>query len=208
MADFVCDCWHCADDSDRLAARLAAAKEDPGLMEVFDIACGSRPQKKDIVPLFDFAASEAAEYISLLSCRDNSVDDEIGLKVAELIEKSEVLESVHINGNRLTIAAISAIIKALQVNTSVRDLHLFDNWFCVTPQIEELCTFALWVNPARPEMFKLALYRAEGDEFLLERFQKNAKARGHPPLQMILAVYDRKMTVRGNNRFAPVRRIQ
>lgn len=208
MAEFECDCRDCIESSESKAALLAIYKRDPSQMDFLGIIANSRPQKKDILPLFEFAAAECAEYVTLLCCRDNFIDDDVGVKVAELIEKSEVLRSVYINGNRLTNKTLIAILQALQVNTSLVELHVYDNWLCMTPQIKELLTFALWLNPLRPVDFKFNFYRDQGDEFILDRAREDVANRGHPSLQMILAVYDRKMTVSRRNPFAPVRRIQ
>ncbi|MFY7868662.1 MAG: hypothetical protein ACOVQN_04105 [Exiguobacterium sp.] len=208
MAEFECDCRDCIESSESKAALLAIYKEDPAQMDFLGIIAKSRPHKKDVLPLFEFAAAEAAEYVTLVDCRKNAIDDDVGVKVAELIEKSEVLESVYINGNRLTNKTLIAIFQALQVNTSVKELFVHNNWFCMTPQIKELLTFALWINPMRPVDFKFSFYRDYGDEFILDRAREEVANRGHPSLQMILAVYDRKMTVSRRNPFAPVRRIQ
>lgn len=203
-----CDCRYCIANATRLVNDLLQYSAHPHEMTRLEILCESKPRKKHILPLFDLAVTRALDYVTKIVCCKNHLDDDIGMKIADLIEKSQVLTEVYIHGNSLTSKTMLAIARALQVNTSVKTLHIYDNLFCITPRIRTMLIGALWLNPNRPINSDWRLYSHHPDFITLRKYKEIVKELSHPSLQMILVLLNRKMTIRGRDVLSPVRRIE
>lgn len=208
MADVEdCECHYCVAVAKVLGDNLRRFTESPETMTVLELVGKSRPRKKDVLPLFEFAATQASDHVIAINFDSNYLDDDVGQQVADLIEKSEVLTTVRLHTNLFTSKTMLAIARALQINNSVRTLHLYDNIFCNTPTIRKMLIGALWVNPDRPDS-DWRLFGPRPDHNTLRMCKEEVKKLPHPSLQIILIVLNRKMTIRKSNRVAPVRRIE
>ncbi|MFY7868661.1 MAG: hypothetical protein ACOVQN_04100 [Exiguobacterium sp.] len=188
--------------------RYRRFSERPETMTILEIVSRSRPRKKVVLPLFKLAATRASDYVTTIRFGSNHLDDDVGQQVADLIEKSEVLTDVRLHANLFTAKTMLAIARALQINNSVRTLHLYDNIFCNTPSIRTMLIGALWINPDRPIDSDWRLFGPRPDYISLKMYKEEAKKLPHPSLQIILIVLNRKMTIRKSSRLTSVRRIE
>ena len=203
-----CDCHYCITNAVVLKERLACYNETPQVMSRLDIVSHSRPSKEDVLPLFDFAVTHAYDFVTAIDCRNNYLDDDVGFKIADLIEKSEVLTSVCIYGNLMTVNTMLAIARALQINTSVRVLHIYNNPFCVTPRLVSMLIGALWINPHRPIGSDWRIYGPQADHVTFCKYKKAISEMGHPSLQMLMIVLNRKIAIRKRTSLSTIRRIE
>lgn len=113
------------------------------------ISGGAIANLDDLHASLDFLI-EHPNIVSFLELCSSDFDDEVGVKVARIIEKSTTLTRVHLNNNNLTDQTLRAIAKALHVNTSLYALYLYDNPKMDYTIAQEVFVEALRANPNRP----------------------------------------------------------
>lgn len=119
-------------------------------------------------------------YIDLL---DNHLTDESGVKLAQAVATSTTIEWLNIECNRVGEATYLAFAAALRVNTSLVYLTLRGNLPVERTRVEAAFVDALRVNRALSMKSTWYLHSLNND---FKRLRREASARGHPTLQMLL----------------------
>lgn len=139
------------------------------------------------------------DVIQVLWVSGNNFTDEVGVKIAKFVSISTTVLYVGLHDNRLGEQTYVAMANALQKNTSLVSLHLYNNLAVDCDLVDSLFINALRLNPGRTSDSRWVL----GTRGLyindFERLCEVAERMGHPTLQeLLLGRYDRD--------FSPVRR--
>jgi len=114
---------------------------------------------------------------------NNRLTDETGVKLARYVAASSTIRTLSLMHNKFDSKTYLAMANALRVNTSLRELYLFDDNYVDESRIDAAFIEALRLNSDRPAESKWRLYPYSTD---FNRLKDKADALGHPTLQMIL----------------------
>lgn len=114
----------------------------------------------------------------------NKLTDETGLKLARYLAASTTIHSLNLFRNGFGPATYSAVAQALRVNTSLRQLSLYDNEASEASEIEAGFVEALRVNPSRPAGSVWFLFKVGSND--LGRLKAAASELGHASMQSLL----------------------
>jgi hypothetical protein len=104
-----------------------------------------------------------------LSC--NQTTDEIGAKLARVVAASSTINLLGLPNNKFGPATYLAMAAALRVNTSLRELFMWNNEAADKSRIDAAFIEALQLNPNRPVGSKWMLYTNEWPVEDFERLQ-------------------------------------
>jgi hypothetical protein len=145
----------------------------------------------------DYTDADVGELVDCLLARPNGITtlllynsrltDETGVKLARFLADSSTIEWLGLGKNRFGQATFLAIATALQINTSLKNLHLYGNQPEYESRIDAAFIEALHINPTRPADAHWCLYTFDRTCVDFKRLQSKAKKLGHPSLQKLLA---------------------
>lgn len=121
--------------------------------------------------------------VAVILMDNNQLTDKTGVKLARYVAASSTIRTLGLSYNKFDSETYLAMANALRVNTSLRELYLFDDNYVDESRIDAAFIEALRLNPDRPAESKWRLY-PYSTEF--NRLKDEADALGHPTLQMIL----------------------
>jgi hypothetical protein len=111
---------------------------------------------------------------------ENDLTDKVGVKLAQYVAASATIEHLCLTNNHFTNVTFLALADALRVNTSLKNLYLFDNESENMIEVEAAFIQALRWNPLRPIGSTWKFYSFDND---FQRLKTVANAQGHPSLQ-------------------------
>ena len=120
----------------------------------------------------------------------NQLTDETGVKLARYVAASSTVEYLGLSSNQFGPATYLALAAALRVNTSLQRLYLFGNQAEDKSRIDAAFVSALRLNRSRPVCSRWLFYLHSND---FSRLQAAAEQQGHPSLQLLLVLDDRRL---------------
>lgn len=171
-----------------IARTLAEAVErlnrrDPTLKQVFLVA--KQHTDSELAELTDCLLAHP-DVVTRVFLAGNKLTDETGIKLARYLAASSTVQWLSLGENRFSSATHLAMAAALRVNSSLQLLYLFGNQALDRTQIDAAFVEALWLNPVRPAESMWRLYSFDFED--LNRLKPVAEQRGHPSLQLLLAM--------------------
>lgn len=126
-------------------------------------------------------------------CVSSHLPDRIGMKIAELIEKTTSLDVCNITHNAFSYRVMCAIFDALIRNKSLSSLALSSNACCLYgSDAEERIVHAFWLNPRLASGITIVLkndFSWAGAAEHTQELRRRAAAIGHPTLFLLLQHY-------------------
>lgn len=159
-----------------------------------NVALNQHVPSELIEGLIDVALERDHDKILFL-CVAARLPDSIGMKIAELIEKSTTLNTCNITHNSFSYRVMWSIFAALIKNTSLQALSLSSNACCLTtPEAEDRIMLAFWLNPTLGGRITIArndFFGWTDEHTKTEELRRRVATWGHPPLVLLLQYYDK-----------------
>lgn len=126
------------------------------------------------------------DVVESVSLDGNRLTDETGVKLAQYVAASSTIEYLDLSDNRLGLATYLAMANALRANSSLNSLYLYNNNAVDRSHIDVMFIEALRLNPHRPAKSDWYLYTNSIKIQDFARLKKDADELGHPILQTLL----------------------
>lgn len=144
----------------------------------------------DIMELIDYLLLHPNS-VNFIWVSYNQLTDETGLKIAQIIAKSNTVTVLDLHSNQFGDATYLALADALQINTSISGLYMDENRAQDKNRIDAAFVNTLRINPHRPfdsawELYDSWCPYSDGHPDF-DRLKEKANELGHPTLQSLLA---------------------
>ncbi len=126
------------------------------------------------------------DVVTVVYLGDNELTDETGVKLARYLAASSTIQWLGLSYNQLGSATYLAVAAALRINSSLRQLYLFNNQAVDRKSNDAAFVDALRLNPARPVESYWWLYSSSLNNFDL---LKDAAEKSTPTSMLEFLLY-------------------